>query len=450
MTLPRDSILALAPDASSAKAAQSLLNPSLWSNLGANPTAVWGECQGSGSKPYQTQVDLGGPSFKCSCPSRKFPCKHGLALLLLQVDKPAAFGKSDPPAWVSEWLDAREAKERKRTETAKAKTPSEPVSAEDADKAAARNAKRQGQRWASIEQGAADLHRFIGDVLRRGLGALSPSRTDDWSTMAARLVDAQAPGLGQRVRQAAEVIGGREDWPERLLHRIGLLTLAVRAIRRRNALDDATQADLRAVVGWPLDKADVVAHNAIVEDDWLVLGSAVEERDNKLFERRVWLAGLRSGRHAFVLDHAFGGTGFEHTWVVGRVAAAPLAFWPSAAPLRALALSPPAHRDEAAPGPAGDAWKRVAHHYAACPWTPLQPLVLHANALERGESGLRAWTGDRCIDINCPLDDQWTLLAVSGGAPVTLAGEWNGEVLQPLAAWQPPAPRVAWQRSLQA
>jgi uncharacterized Zn finger protein len=25
-------------------------------------------------------VDLSGPAFRCTCPSRKFPCKHGLAL----------------------------------------------------------------------------------------------------------------------------------------------------------------------------------------------------------------------------------------------------------------------------------------------------------------------------------------------------------------------------------
>lgn len=32
--------------------------------------AVWGLCQGSGKDPYQTQIDLIGPAFRCSCPSR--------------------------------------------------------------------------------------------------------------------------------------------------------------------------------------------------------------------------------------------------------------------------------------------------------------------------------------------------------------------------------------------
>ena len=83
MELTSESVLALAPDASSVKAAQALLKPGQWPTLGFNENAVWGECKGSGSKPYQVEADLSGPVFKCTCPSRKFPCKHSLALLLL-------------------------------------------------------------------------------------------------------------------------------------------------------------------------------------------------------------------------------------------------------------------------------------------------------------------------------------------------------------------------------
>jgi Mg-chelatase subunit ChlD len=74
--------LSLAPDASSQRAAAGLANPSRWSGSGAAGDLVWGLCAGSGKRPYQTVVDLTGPAYKCSCPSRKFPCKHALALLL--------------------------------------------------------------------------------------------------------------------------------------------------------------------------------------------------------------------------------------------------------------------------------------------------------------------------------------------------------------------------------
>jgi len=46
-----EQILKLAPDASSAKAAQGLLSLKKWSGLGTDQRAAWGLCQGSGSKP---------------------------------------------------------------------------------------------------------------------------------------------------------------------------------------------------------------------------------------------------------------------------------------------------------------------------------------------------------------------------------------------------------------
>ena len=98
MTLTMEGVLALAPDEASAKAARGLTSPAKWPLLGADDAAVWGECQGSGSKPYQTQVDLSGPAFRCSCPSRKFPCKHNLALLMLRAQNASRFNSDEPPA----------------------------------------------------------------------------------------------------------------------------------------------------------------------------------------------------------------------------------------------------------------------------------------------------------------------------------------------------------------
>src|SRR5438270_12332370 len=78
-----EQVLALAPDESSRKAARGLAKPGPWSELGSTESLVWGKCLGSGKTPYQVTVDLTEPAFKCTCPSRKFPCKHGVALLLL-------------------------------------------------------------------------------------------------------------------------------------------------------------------------------------------------------------------------------------------------------------------------------------------------------------------------------------------------------------------------------
>ena len=47
-------------------------------------TLLFGTCKGSGRSAYQTSVDFSGdtPVFRCSCPSRQIPCKHGIAILL--------------------------------------------------------------------------------------------------------------------------------------------------------------------------------------------------------------------------------------------------------------------------------------------------------------------------------------------------------------------------------
>ena len=95
-TLTSDQVLALAPDAASAKAGAALATARQWERVGADgDRAVWGECRGSGAQPYQTRVDLDGPAYRCSCPSRKIPCKHVLGLLLLHAGSPALFAPAD-------------------------------------------------------------------------------------------------------------------------------------------------------------------------------------------------------------------------------------------------------------------------------------------------------------------------------------------------------------------
>ncbi|HEY6892487.1 MAG TPA: SWIM zinc finger family protein, partial [Solirubrobacter sp.] len=83
MAWSAETVEGLAPDPASVAAARKLARSGPWSSVGYDERAVWGLCKGSGARPYQASVDLAGPAFKCSCPSRKFPCKHALALLLL-------------------------------------------------------------------------------------------------------------------------------------------------------------------------------------------------------------------------------------------------------------------------------------------------------------------------------------------------------------------------------
>src|SRR6478609_1137493 len=100
-----------APDASSLTAARKLAIPGPWSQTGSTDTLLWGKCQGSGKTPYQVSIDLTGPAYRCSCPSRKFPCKHALALLLLWVDGRGTIpDAADAAVFAGDWAAQRAAK----------------------------------------------------------------------------------------------------------------------------------------------------------------------------------------------------------------------------------------------------------------------------------------------------------------------------------------------------
>lgn len=452
MILDAEAVLALAPDESSAKAARGLVAPAKWPTLGATDAAVWGECQGSGSKPYQTQVDRAGPAFRCSCPSRKFPCKHGLALLLLQAQDASRFAAGSPPAWVAEWLEGRAAKaqkqEAKREEQRQAAADPEAARAA-ADSSAAAAAKREAQRWARIDAANADLQRWLADVIGRGLGATSPDQRAAWETQAARLVDAQAPGLAQRVRQAAACLA-RTAEVESLLAQLGLLQLACDAIQRRDQLSPPEQDDLRALLGWPPDRDEVLARGEAVADRWWVMGQALLAVDARLTERRVWLIGQRSGRRALLLDHAFNGQGFTQSWRVFGSAETTLRFHPGSVALRALAddpqhpSAPAGDATGSSPLPAADPpwpltslaseWSAIAARIAARPWQALQPLLLSDAVVLRDATGAAVQAGGERLPLRIGADAMWPLLALGGGRPVALFGEWDGQALRPLAA----------------
>ncbi|NEQ26965.1 MAG: SWIM zinc finger family protein, partial [Microcoleus sp. SIO2G3] len=256
-----DQILALAPDAASAKNGRSLATLRKWAALGSSDRAIWGECQGSGKTPYRTQIDLSEPAFRCSCPSRKFPCKHGLGLFLLWTEQP--FDRAEPPDWVTEWLTGRE----QRQEKAANRTV-------DADA----QAKRAGDRQRKITAGIQDLRLWLEDRVRQGLANLPQEPYPFWDAPAARLVDAQAPGLARQVRELATVVHTGNDWIDRLLGQLARLYLLTEGFDRLETLPPQVQADLRTQIGWTIAQEEVLAAPGQA-DLWLVVGQRTEKED---------------------------------------------------------------------------------------------------------------------------------------------------------------------------
>lgn len=115
MKITTATIEELAPNAAAAKNGRDLFTKKKFSNLhlSANNDLIWGECAGSGSKPYNCSADFlddMNPVFRCNCPSRQFPCKHGLGLLYAYVQAPDSFTEADIPEDI---LSKREKIEKK-------------------------------------------------------------------------------------------------------------------------------------------------------------------------------------------------------------------------------------------------------------------------------------------------------------------------------------------------
>ncbi|MFE1174699.1 SWIM zinc finger family protein [Streptomyces sp. NPDC058773] len=437
-----DQVLALAPDEASRRAGGKLAAPGPWSETGADEGAVWGQCTGSGKKPYQTVVDIKGPGFKCSCPSRKFPCKHALGLLLLWAGG-GEVTAGEPSAWAAEWLEGR--RKRDGRDSGGAAGAGAPSRAPADPEAARRRAERRMQR---IAAGATELEARLTDLLQSGL-ASAESGAGSWDETAARMVDAQAPGLAARVRELSSVVASGPDWPSRLLAECALLHLLDQAFLGIERLPGPLAATVRSRVGLTTDAAEVLtgADAATVRDRWLVLAQQ-DSDDGKLLTRRIHLRGERTGRMALHLS--FGGSParpLDLALPPGLVLDADLAYYPGARPLRATLGErhaptapgpvPPGGGIDAALAAYGDALRDD-------PWLDSWPVVLSDVTPIPGRDGQGWQLADADGESALPLDPRslgrtslWQLAALSGGAPVTVFGECGHRGFLPLTAWDP-------------
>jgi hypothetical protein len=433
-----EQVLALASDASAQKAGRALATPRPWRETGASTelATVWGLCQGSGQAPYQTVVDLTEPAFRCSCPSRKFPCKHALGLLLLW----SAGGVADarPPDWVNDWLSAR-GERAQRAARPRAERQADP-----------RTAQRRAER---VDAGLRELDRWLTDQVRQGLAGASRAGYGHWDTMAARLVDAQAPAVASAVRRLA----GATVAPDRLLAELGLIHLLVAGYRRLAELPPELAATVRSRIGFPVATEDVFARDP-VRDRWAVLGLR-DEGDERLIVRRVWLRGTSTRRAALVLSFAPPGAALPSDLIPGTVVDADLVFYPGALPLRALVQQRHGDPEPWSPGPpapgsaqpgsssgqtepaAGDTMTQALDDYAAAvaaePWLERWPVLLAA-VVPTTDPGGRWWlreVGGDALPVDPLAGSVWPLVAAAGGLPLTVAGELTLAGIRPLSAW---------------
>ena len=423
-TLTAEQVRTLAPDASAARSGEALADRGRWTAAGRSEAAAWGLCKGSGSTPYQVAVDTAGPAYRCSCPSRKIPCKHALGLLFLVADggAPAA----SPPDWAQTWLDSRASR------AAAAATRAERATEVDPEARARRIAARERKIAAGIDE----LDRWLRDLMRRGLDSTRGEGYRFWDAMGARLVDAQAGGLGRSVRGLGSAANSGEAWPHLLLEGAGRLHLLAEAYRRSDRLPDDLRADVRSLVGWSV-KEDELDPATAVDDRWLVVGQRIDDR-GEIVTARTFVVGEASGRIALHLAFGVGAAPPTLLALPGQAFRATLTFYPSSTPLRA-AVQPPIQPDgEVTDVPGAITLVEVVAEHATRlarnPFAGAWPVVIGGVVpVLRGDELLVRDVDGTALDL-VTVDVAPRLSAVSGGHPITLVAEWDGASLRPLAA----------------
>jgi hypothetical protein len=439
-------VLALAPDDASRRAGTRLGTAGPWPEAGSSGAAVWGLCRGSGSKPYRTVVDTEGPAYKCTCPSRKFPCKHALGLLLLwAADEEPVAGTGEPPGWAAEWLASRRRSGERREERIGAGAPK----AKAADPVAA--LRRAERRAARITSGVTELEQRLADLLRGGLAAAEQQGHGPWEETAARMIDAQAPGLAARVRELGAIPASGAGWPARLLEESALLHLLDRGWSHRDELPEPLARTVLTRVGLPSPPGE-----APVRDRWSVLAQ-YDTSDGRLTTRRIWLYGTGAARWALLVAFGAAGAAPEPALPAGRVVEAAITPHTGAGQLRAgwgeqFGVPGPM----STPPPGGSVTDAVEAYGAALsedPWLDCWPVTLRQVVPVTGTEGSsRGGTdGWQLVDADggaaLPVaraavtrPGLWKLASLAGGGPVTVFGECGHRGFDPLAAWSQEIP----------
>lgn len=399
---------ALATDQGSLKAAAGLAKPGKWSGVGIShdDALIWGECAGSGANPYRVMADLRDLGNKCTCPSRKFPCKHVLALLWINVESVLPFTPAETPDWVTDWLGRRRgggatkpAAPAAPKDIGAASIPEAEVVASEDSKAAARREAASAKRSEDTERAIIDaldaLEQWIGDQLRHGLSGFIDDATARCRRIGARMVDGKAASLAGRIDElpARLLALPAGDRVRGVVVEFGKLVLLARAFRA-----DPKNVEIRRAIATAEARDTVIADPGALRviGMWEVLAERVETRRDGLVSQTTWLLNLSGAAPLFamLLDFFPATAGRRGSvFTQGEQFAGELVFYPAQAPLRALLMNRESDGASSLPWPvpAGSLSDALTFPFLAAPWALDVPLLLPAGRIVQDAAGGNWW-----------------------------------------------------------
>jgi hypothetical protein len=429
----------LAPDPVSQERAKQCAAPFRWQLLEGTERVLWGEFK-TPATPFYTAVDLDGPGFKCSCPSRKFPCKHALGLALMIFSKPEAFRFGNTmPDEVEKWIAGRDKRKAGLLgkNVAKQATTTElpPVKKE---RTWTWDLLVSSSRLDDMKQGALELEIWLKDLLGRGLAGTEALDTDNWAFISKKMVDAKLGSIGRKMRILASQTN-TDNWHEKVLREISLWHLAAGGLLNFEKLDTLTQLDILQYAGANVKK-DLLAEEPGITDNWQIIGVSQTVEEN-LTARKTWLYGLTSEKFAMVLDFAFGSQPFEVVYKAGTSMEACVVFYPGHANVRGIVSQRESMLEDILPVKGFDSIKDFHKYYSQLlsqnPWTGIILVAINrASPVEIEGKWYLSDKEGKALPLHVEGLAGWKLLSISAGQAFTLFGEWDGNQILPLAAWQ--------------
>ncbi len=167
-------------------------------------SVIFGECKGSGKDPYRCSVDWakeGNPVFRCTCPSRQFPCKHNLGLMYAYTSG-KSFETAPVPQDLAEKREKAEKREEKKKETAVSDAPA---------------AKRKTNKAALTKKIAAQLEgiaiaeKLLLQLTQQGFGSLDKKVLQTADEQAKQLGNYYIPGIQIALRQLTELFRSENE-----------------------------------------------------------------------------------------------------------------------------------------------------------------------------------------------------------------------------------------------